>query len=180
VVALILVVPGTYAPTSPVAVEGSRGSQFVFWVVNAGADFAWWATEKLAPSVLIRFMGVPPDVVANAPPEERRRVAQLVRSIQPLSRRFPGINIDSAPGLHRLPLEEIKAPTLIISARDDLFNTLPAAEFAAHRIPNAELAVFETGGHLLVGRKEEVRAMVRGFLAKVRLNSGSSAEAEAP
>ena len=37
----------------------------------------------------------------------------------------PGINIDSNPDLPRLPLEEIRAPTLVISARDDLFNTLP-------------------------------------------------------
>jgi pimeloyl-ACP methyl ester carboxylesterase len=38
-------------------------------------------------------------------------------------------------------------PTLVISARDDLFNTLPAAEFAASAIPNAKLIVYETGGH---------------------------------
>src|SRR6185437_5344493 len=41
VVALILVVPGTYAPTSPVSIERSRSSGLVFWLVNAGADFAW-------------------------------------------------------------------------------------------------------------------------------------------
>ncbi|MGE0408402.1 MAG: alpha/beta fold hydrolase [Amphiplicatus sp.] len=168
VAALVLVVPGTYAATSPVAVEGSRGSQFIFRVVNAGADFAWWATEKLAPSVLIRFMGVPLKIVAAAPKEERTRVMQFVRSIQPLSRRFPGINIDSQADLHRLPLEAISAPTLVISAKDDLFNTLPAAQFAAETIPNAELIVFETGGHLLVGHEQEVRSNVSDFLADAR------------
>ena len=63
--ALILIVPGAYAPAyapeSPVVVEGSRGSALAFWLVNAGADFAWWATEEVAPSVLIRFLGVPPE-----------------------------------------------------------------------------------------------------------------------
>ncbi len=165
VAALVLMVPGTYAPEGPVAIEASRGSRFAFWLVNAGADFAWWATEKIAPSVLIRFIGVPPEVVAAAPKTEQDRVMQIVSNVQPLSVRFPGINIDSKPALHRLPLEKIMVPTLVISARDDLFNTLPAAEFAAGGIPNAKLVVFGTGGHLLVGRGREVRAIVGEFLA---------------
>jgi pimeloyl-ACP methyl ester carboxylesterase len=171
VAALILMVPGTYASESPVAIEGSRGSLLAFWLVNAGADFAWWATEKIAPSVLIRFIGVPPELVAAAPNTEQDRVMQIVKSVQPLSRRFPGINIDSNPTLHRLPLEEISVQTLVISARDDLFNTLPAAEFAAGGIPNAKLVVFDTGGHLLVGREREVRAIVSDFLAKASVKS---------
>ena len=88
----------------------------------------------------------------------------MVRSIQPLSLRFPGINVDSIPELSQLPLETITVPTLIISARDDLFNTLPAAEFATSRIPHSKLIVFDTGGHLLVGRDGEVRQAVRTFL----------------
>jgi pimeloyl-ACP methyl ester carboxylesterase len=39
VAALILIVPGTYAPTSPVSVEASRGSKLAFWLVNAGRRF---------------------------------------------------------------------------------------------------------------------------------------------
>jgi pimeloyl-ACP methyl ester carboxylesterase len=169
VAALILIVPGTYSPTSPVSVEKSRGSKFVFWLVNNGADFTWWAAEKIAPSVLIRFVGVPPELVAASPKAERDRVMGIVRSIEPLSLRFPGINLDSNPDLHPLPLEKITAPTLIISARDDLFNTLPAAEFAASRIPGAKLIVYDTGGHLTVGHQEQVRAAIRDFLAQVGL-----------
>ena len=166
VAALILIVPGTYAPANPVAVEGSRTSAFVLWLVNNGADFAWWATEKIAPSILIRFLGVRPELFASSPQAEQDRVMQIVRSIQPLSRRFPGINIDSNPDLRRPVLEDIAVPTLVISARDDLFNTLPAAEFAAGTIPNAKLVVYDTGGHLLVGREQQVREVVSDFLAK--------------
>jgi pimeloyl-ACP methyl ester carboxylesterase len=169
VAALILLVPGTYSPASPVAVEASRGSRFAFWLVNAGADFAWWAMEKIAPSVLIRFIGVPPEVVAAAPKPERVRVMRIVRSVQPLSQRVRGINIDSNPDLRPEPLERIAAPALVVSARDDLFNTLPAAELAAGAIPGARLVVFDTGGHLLVGREREVRAAVGDFLAKAGL-----------
>jgi pimeloyl-ACP methyl ester carboxylesterase len=167
VAALILLVPGTYSPTSPVAVDRGRGSQFVFWLVNVGADFSWWIAEKLAPSTLVRFIGVPPALLRRSSGSERDRVMRLVQSVQPLSRRFRGINFDSAPNLHPLPLEQIVAPTLVISARDDLFNTAPAAEFAARSIPGAKLVLYETGGHLLVGRQDEVRTVVRDFLASV-------------
>lgn len=166
VAALVLIVPGTYAPTSPVNIEGSRGSRFVFWLVNIGADFIWWLAGKLAPSVLIRFLGVRPELVAAAPEAERARVMRIVRAIEPLSLRFAGINIDSTPDPRRPPLERITAPTLVISARDDLFNTLPAAEFAASVIPNASLHVFDTGGHLLVGRGQETREAVGAFLGR--------------
>jgi pimeloyl-ACP methyl ester carboxylesterase len=173
VAALILLVPGLYAPESPVAIEASRGSRFAFWAVSVGGDFAWWAAERSTPSVLIRFMGVRPEVYAAAAKAERARVLRIVDSVQPLSLRFPGINVDSAPPADEPPLGRIAAPTLIASARDDLFNTLPAAERAARRIPSAELIVHESGGHLMVGRAESLRAAVRAFLARTQSPRGS-------
>ncbi|TPI24296.1 alpha/beta hydrolase [Mesorhizobium sp. B3-2-1] len=164
VAGLILIVPALYSPSSPVAIHVGRGSKFAFWAVSAGGDFAWWAAENIAPSALIRFVGVRPALLAAAPQAERVRVMSFVRSVEPLSLRFAGINIDSAPELHELPLEKITAPTIIISARDDLFNTLPAAELTADRIPDARLVVYDTGGHLLVGRLQQVRLAVRTFL----------------
>jgi pimeloyl-ACP methyl ester carboxylesterase len=163
--ALVLIVSGTYSADSAVHIEESRGSAFAFWLVNAGADFFWWATEKVTPSVLIRFIGVPPEMLATLPREENDRVMAIVDSILPLSLRFPGINIDSIPDLHPLPLEQITAPTLVISARDDLFNTAPAAEHAAARIPNAKLVIYDTGGHLLAGRGRETRPLIGEFIA---------------
>ena len=81
---------------------------------------------------------------------------RIVQSVEPLSLRFRGIQIDNTP-MHELPLEKISAPTLIVSARDDLFNTLPGSPiFVASKIHGAKLVVYETGGHLLVGRGEEI------------------------
>ncbi|BCM20879.1 alpha/beta fold hydrolase [Mesorhizobium sp. J8] len=165
VAALILVVPALYSPTSPVSTDIGRGNKFAFWAVNAGGDFAWWAAETIAPSILIRFVGVRPALVAAAPQAEKDRIASFVKSVEPLSLRVAGLKIDSAPQSYELPLQEITAPTIIISARDDLFNTLPSAEFAASRIHGARLVVFDTGGHLLVGRVQAVRKAIRAFLA---------------
>lgn len=164
VTTLVLISPGTYAPLSPVAVESSRGSQFVFWLVNVGADFAWWVAETAAPSLLVRFIGIRPQLATASPKAEQERIMNVIRNIEPLSQRFRGINVDSSPDLREPPLEKIIAPTLIVAARDDGFNTLPAAEFAASRIPYAELVIYESGGHLLLGHEGEMRMMVRSFL----------------
>ena len=168
--ALILISPGTYSPTSPVSLNASRGSKTIFWLVNKGADFTWWAIEKTAPSLLIRFVGVPPDLFAASPKAEQDRVMNIVMAIEPLSQRFPGINIDSNPDLRELPLGRIGAPTLIAAARDDGFNTAPAAQFAASKIPGAKLVIYDNGGHLLVGHEDAIRSEVRSFLAAARLS----------
>lgn len=166
---LILISPATFAPTSPVAIDASGGSQLAFRLVNAGADFAWWAVSKTVPSILIRFMGVRPELVAASSEAAQRRVMGVVKAVEPLSLRMAGINIDSNTDLRRLPLERIAAPTLVISARDDLFNTLPAATFAGKAIPGARQVIFDTGGHLLVGREQEARDVIRTFLAQAGL-----------
>jgi ATPase family associated with various cellular activities (AAA) len=170
VVALIVLVRGLYSPTSPVLIEAIRGSKLIFWIVNIGADFAWWVAEQIGPSVLIRFVGVRPALVWAAPQAERDRVMKIIKSVEPLSLRFPGVNVDSYAELRELPLEKIIAPTLIISVRDDLFNnTLPAAQFAAGKIRGAELVVYEEGGHLLVGHQQDARSTIRTFLARSNL-----------
>ena len=169
VAALILLVPGTYSPSNPVSIKAGRGNDLTFWLVNNGADFAWWAAERIAPSMLIRFIGVPPDLVTASPKSEQDRVMSIVRSIEPLSLRVAGINIDSVPDLLPLPLERIAVPTLIVSARDDLFNTLPAAEFAASKIPNSKLIIYDSGGHLFVNREREVRTVIGQFLSSAGL-----------
>ena len=165
VAALILMVPGTYSPTSPVVAEANRGNRFTLWLFNRGSDFIWWAMEKLAPSVLIRLVGVPPELVFSSANDEQFRVMDFIRRVEPLSLRFAGMNIDGTANLHPLPLESVTAPTLIISSRDDLFNFTPAAKFAAARIANATLVVYETGGHLLVGRQQQINRVIREFLA---------------
>jgi pimeloyl-ACP methyl ester carboxylesterase len=180
VAALILVVPGIYSPTTPVRADTStRGGRFTLWLVNHGADFAWWAMEKLAPSVLIRFFGVRPEVAAAATDRDRRRIADFVRNTQPLSLRVAGISAERAPELPPA-YENITAPTLIISARDDLYNTFPAAKYAAERIPQARLVVYDSGGHLLVGREEHAQGVVRDFLFGLKLKSRSRAAAHTP
>jgi len=164
--ALILLVPRTYDPTGSVGVDQSAPSQAVLRLIEASADFLYWAAIPTARSAIIRFLGVPPEVEARASDEDRARVTEIIRSVLPLSDRVRGIAVDSATELSPWPLERLRAPTLIVSAKDDLFKTLPGARFTAEHIRSSELKVLEDGGHLMVGHGSEVSDWVTDFLQR--------------
>jgi pimeloyl-ACP methyl ester carboxylesterase len=71
----------------------------------------------------------------------------------------PGLRDDTQLGKRLRPyaLENIRVPTLVVSARDDGFGTYAAAEFTAVRIAGAKFIGYERGGHLLIGHDEEIR-----------------------
>ncbi len=162
--ALILLVPRAYHPEQEVRVDQSPASRAVLRLIENSADFLFWLAMRLQRDAVLRFFGVPPGAAARASDKEQARVDELIKSVLPLSRRVRGIAVDSTAGIQPWPLEKIKAPTLIISAKDDLFKTLPAARFTAEHIPGAELEVLENGGHLMVGHDERVRTWIRSFL----------------
>ena len=57
----------------------------------------------------------------------------------------------------------------LIGARDDGYGTYAAAQYTASKIAGAKFVGFETGGHLLVGHDDEVRAeIVKWLLAAAR------------
>jgi 2-hydroxy-6-oxonona-2,4-dienedioate hydrolase len=62
------------------------------------------------------------------------------------------------------PIRQITAPTLSISADDDLYRTTLVARFGASVVPGARLLVYESGGHLLLGRGPEMWPLVADFL----------------
>jgi pimeloyl-ACP methyl ester carboxylesterase len=98
-----------------------------------------------------------------------------MESVLPLSQRVRGIELDGLTEMKPWPLERIAVPTLIISAEDDLYKTLPGARYTAEKIPGAELHVLKSGGHLMVGQTQRVRKLVRDFLERNRRTSRRSA-----
>ena len=97
-------------------------------------------------------------------PKEQREVAELMNLIFPVSKRQAGIINDGAnsQNLQRYALENIRAPTLVIDAKD--VSTFPGSKYTAENIPNAKLVAFETGGHMLIGHGEDTRAAIKDFL----------------
>lgn len=163
VLALILESPIAYAPSDGPKID-YPGSRRLIRLVTNHADFIYWCALRVAPNFIIRLSGMRPELVAKATDVEREKVMAVVRGVQPLSLRLAGVSNDLAAPIAPRPLKQIVTPTLLVAAADDLFNTLPAARFAAAHIPRGKLFSLDSGGHLLVGRHDEVRASVAAFV----------------
>lgn len=87
--------------------------------------------------------------------------------ILPVSARAAGLRDETRLGKRLEPysLERIRAPTLVVGARDDGLGTYAAAEYTASRIAGATLIGFENGGHLLVRHDAAVRIEIGKLLA---------------
>jgi pimeloyl-ACP methyl ester carboxylesterase len=98
----------------------------------------------------------PPELLAHASPPERARVDAMLNNILTVSLRAEGLRNDTAVDKHlsAFPLESIRVPTLVISARDDRYGTYAGAKFIG----------FDEGGHTWVGHDDEVRAAIARLL----------------
>jgi len=177
--ALILLVPRTYHPTQSIGADESVPSQTVLRLIESSADFLFWLAARVTRASVVRFLGVPPEVEASASKQDRDRVTKVIESILPLSERVRGIELDGLTEMSPWPLERITAPTLIISAEDDLYKTLPGARFTAERIRGAELHVLKSGGHLMVGQTAKVNKLMRQILERRRANPADGVRASA-
>jgi 2-hydroxy-6-oxonona-2,4-dienedioate hydrolase len=166
--ALVLLVPRTYDPTQTIGADESVQSKTVLRLVQSSVDFLFWLAMRAARPALVRFFGSLPELDAKASPQDRQRVTGVMKSALPLSRRVPGIGVDSTLELSPWPLDRIKVPVLIVTAKDDLWKTLPGARFTSEHIAGAELRVLESGGHLMIGQSKRVAKWVRDFLAAHR------------
>ena len=165
--ALVLIVPMAWAPERETT--NARFSPLLVPVLNAvlSSDFLCWMATKVARPALVKsILGTPVSVYRNASIEERRGVDQTLRAILPVSRRVAGLLNEGvvAANLTRYPLEEMRVPTLVISAADDLYDTYESGRLTAEQIRDGKFVGFSTGGHLLLGHDAEVRSEIAAFL----------------
>lgn len=179
--ALALIVPMTYAPNRTPVRTLSPLFQVVLSTILE-SDFFFWTAMKVAHATLVKsILGTPIEVYRGATIDERRAVDEMLRSILPISRRAAGLANEAAvaSALTRYPIEEIRVPTLLISAEDDLYGTYENSLYTAGQIPQAKLVTFPSGGHLLVGHEAEVRAEVRSLLEEAKQPTRDQLRAEA-
>lgn len=179
--ALVLVVPLAWAPQCGPADAPPALFTAVLNTV-AASDFLFWAATKVARMTLLKtILGTPVPDYRNATPAERRTADRMLDAILPISRRVAGIRNDSlvSSGLTRYELERLHVPALIISATDDLYGTYEGSFYTAEEIGEGRFVGFPTGGHLLLGHDEEVRAQVTSFLAE-RLQHKSERRGDEP
>ena len=162
--ALILLVPLTYKPPT----QADSAAPIPAWVEATmtrliGSDFLFWAALHVARDEVIKtVLATPPELLATASPREQARVNAMLDNILPVSARAEGLRSDTAVGKHLTPapLESIRAPTLVVSARDDRYGTFAGAAYTASRIAGAKFIGFDTGGHTWVGHDDEVMSEI--------------------
>lgn len=165
VTSLVLIVPAIGGIAGPDTVDGV--SPFIMNVV-LGSDFPFWAAMRAYPKATLAIVAVPGSLVPTLSPEGRDDLDGAIAGILPVSSRRRGILYDAnnQKTEPRYPLESMTVPTLVVSAKDDLYRTLANARVAAARIPGARLIVFETGGHLLLDRGPELWPAIARFIGR--------------
>ena len=162
--AMVLLVPLAYKPPT----QADSAAPMPAWVERAmmrliGSDFLFWSALHVARNQVIKVvLATPPELLTDATPQERARVDAMLDNILPVSLRAEGLRSDTAVGKHltAAPLESIRLPTLVISARDDRYGTYASARYTADRIAGAIFLGFDQGGHTWVGHDDEVQAEI--------------------
>lgn len=166
--ALVLMVPLAYKPST----SADSAKPLAPWAEALlmrliGSDFLFWAGLHVARDQVIQYvLATPPGQVSAASPEERARVNAILDYIPPVSSRAAGLRSDSDLGksLGPSPLNKVRAPTLVVSVRDDGFGTYASAEYTASQIKGARFVGFEHGGHVWVGHDDEIQKEILNLI----------------
>jgi pimeloyl-ACP methyl ester carboxylesterase len=176
VTALILLVPLAYKP--PATANSAR--VMPLWIEKMmmsviGSDALFWLALHVARGAMIEtVLATPPELLEGARSAEQARVNAMLDDIMPVSARAQGLRHDTAARKRLAPerLESIRAPTLIISARDDRYGTYASARYTAGRIGGARFIGFADGGHTWVGHDDEVTAAILQLLGPANAAPG--------
>lgn len=132
-----------------------------------GSDVAFWALSRLAPGQMIRtLLATDSALLDMVSAEEQLRARTILDQIFPISRKLDGLRTDGfwAGAPSPTAYEDLAVPTLILSCEDDLFGTAATARLLAERIPDAELTVYETGGHIWLGHDDDIADGITAFI----------------
>jgi 2-hydroxy-6-oxonona-2,4-dienedioate hydrolase len=162
--ALVLVSTAPFTPLTAQAQELPMPA----WVYQAlfRSDAVFWAVIRLSPQRLDAMFDISPALRAEMTAADAAFATGLVDSFLPVTGRIAGLRNEAAAidPAARYDLDRIRAPTLVVHARDDGINPFAIGEYAATHIPGATFMVVPSGGHLLLGHTEAVRARLMGFL----------------
>lgn len=128
-------------------------------------DLLYWTVSTLLRKQLMGLMGANDAVIADLSGEQRELVDRVIDYMSPVAPRYPGVAFDNRAAMPNQRIAAIRAPTLVIHAKDDTLQLYRNAEFAAATIPGARLLTFERGGHLLIAvERSAIQAEVGKFI----------------
>jgi pimeloyl-ACP methyl ester carboxylesterase len=152
------------SPNAPLDVPSAHPPKFVFRF-----NLLYWFMMKLLGKWMLS-MFVPKAVLgALSNKEISQLIDDLYFSALPVSERYEGIVFDlfvSNPSINdEMFFDRIGCPALIVNAVDDPATLISGARTLAKSIKDSELYTFATGGHLILGHKEEIRQKTSDFIS---------------
>ena len=144
---LILLSSATPWPSRPATPPGRMGPPPIM-----NHDWLMWLFSPLFGPVL----GMAPETVTGMLPlAERRTGADIDVSIT---------NRDMAVRFEDYPIEALEAPVLLVHAKDDKMASFARVQASMHRYPDLTTAIFDTGGHLIVGHGRQGEEAILRFI----------------
>jgi pimeloyl-ACP methyl ester carboxylesterase len=168
VTSLTLISAGVASSLDSNQAQANQKGDALTWVFQR--DYRYWAVTTAFRGRFLGLMGVSDAVIAGLTEEQRELADHVVEFMNPVSQRSAGVRFDNQAAMPNERVAEIRAPTLILHAKDDSLQLYRNAEFAAATIPGARLISFERGGHLLLAVEQPtIRSEIqRHILAHVR------------
>jgi pimeloyl-ACP methyl ester carboxylesterase len=125
-------------------------------------DFVYWSIIHTKKSGLLDMLGVPASFQKELPADELDRAYAFVDDIMPMGARLNGQLLEGQMSQYDTALiKQIKAPTLVVHARDDSLVPFDHANFTAQNISGAQLIPLEKGGHLAMMFSINAKALMQ-------------------
>jgi pimeloyl-ACP methyl ester carboxylesterase len=130
-------------------------------------DWIYWAITRMFKKQFMKLMGATSQVIQKLTSEQKELINRIIDEMNPASRRYMGAKFDNKAPMPGERIASIKAPTLIIHAKDDTLQRYQNAEYAANLIPNSTLVSFNNGGHLLLAVEQiKLATLVQDHIIK--------------
>lgn len=161
---LTLISAGVASSNDPAQQQANRQGDALTWIFQR--DYRYWAITTAFRRRFLGVMGVSAEVIDHLTPQQRILANDVIDGMNPVSLRAAGVRFDNQAAMPNARIAAIRAPTLIVHAKDDTLQQFRNAEFAATTIPGAELLAFERGGHLVLAVEQPaIRARVLAHIA---------------
>ena len=162
--ALILLSSAPYAPLK----AEEQDLPVPLWLYDAlfASDLPLWAILRISPRRLAPMFDARDDLLAQMSAREAEFLDAMIAAFLPVTARREGLANEGAAINPAAAIDpsEITVPVLILHARDDRITPASTATFTAERVAGAELHLFDSGGHLLLGHHDTARGHVADFL----------------
>ncbi|MBN1315359.1 MAG: alpha/beta hydrolase [Anaerolineales bacterium] len=134
------------------------------------SDFIFWSMVQTSPEGLLIALGVPPQVQKQLSTQETARLHAFLESIEPMGARRNGQLLEQNMSEYDAEqIRHIRAPTLVLHARDDSLVFFEQGEYSARNIPGAQMIPMDKGGHLALmldmnaGAREKLLAFLEQY-----------------